>query len=238
MRKCTVLLLITVLVVSGLIVHAVPSVTAQAGYKPSVPQFSVEPVFIGELVDTIFVTIENQPFTSYKDVYGYEYKLFYRVQIRLEGEQNWRPLFGDFQSDSQYTSLGLAKYGVLDLGLNSLPTGSQLDFRVIAEIEYYSGSTYVLEASSGWSDVHTITLSDEAASFPPSQTVTYPPVTSNGGNSQPQYSGQTQLSKGIFSNSFVLFGAVALFTGVVLAVVLVFFRRQPKSQCQEKDLYV
>jgi hypothetical protein len=42
MRKCIVLMLVTCLVVSGLIVHAVTPVTAQAGYKPSVPQFTVK----------------------------------------------------------------------------------------------------------------------------------------------------------------------------------------------------
>jgi hypothetical protein len=42
MHKCTVLMLVTCLVASCLIVHAVTPVSAQAGFKLFVPQFSVQ----------------------------------------------------------------------------------------------------------------------------------------------------------------------------------------------------
>jgi hypothetical protein len=42
MRKCTTLVLITCLAVSCLIIHAITHVTAQAGYKPSVPQVIIK----------------------------------------------------------------------------------------------------------------------------------------------------------------------------------------------------
>jgi len=95
MRKCTVLLLVVCLVVSSFSVLAVSSVSAQAGYKPSVPQISsiklvdssydVPPSttttvdqYTGKETTTttpgyhinqksIEVTIKNQPFTPYID---------------------------------------------------------------------------------------------------------------------------------------------------------------------------
>jgi len=198
-------------------------VSAQAGYKPTVPQFSVQ------LVDTIFVTIENQPFTSYKDPHNCEHYLRYRVEIKgySGGNQNWKTLFGASQSDSQYTTMGLAQYGVFDLGLNSLPNGSQLDFRVIAEIGYDSESTYVLDTSSGWSDIQTITKGETDSSSSLSQTTTPPPTTSND-HSQSQYPSQTQPPNVIFTNPLFIFGVGALLTGVVLSVLLMVFRRHIK----------
>ena len=93
MRKCIALLLVTCLAVSGLIVHAIMPVSAQAGYKPSVPQISsiklvdtsydVPPSstttvdqYTGKETTTttpsyrvnqksIEITIKNQPFTPY-----------------------------------------------------------------------------------------------------------------------------------------------------------------------------
>jgi len=95
---------------------------------------------------------------------------------------------------------------------------------------------YVTVASSGWSDVHTITLSGKATSSTlPSHTTTLPPVTSDGSSGQPQISGQTQPPNGMFSNPLFMFGAGVLFAGVVTVVVLVFLRRHIKMLTYTSD---
>jgi len=274
MRKCIALLLVTCLVVSGLIVHAIMPVSAQAGYKPSVPQVivklggtaydvstSTETVtdpFTGEdytithpgyrVADWSFeFTVKNQPFTRYTDADDKNYYLRYVVEFKnhLEGEQGWKTFTSFLQYETQYTTTThkvICKYHSYTLGdINSLPDGTKLDFRVKAETAY--GKTvhdpdslsappwteYVPVASSGWSDVHTITLSDEThVSSSPTQTATFPSVTSDG-NGHLQPPDQTQPPNGIFSNPFFLFGAGALFAGVVIAVVLVVLRRHLKA---------
>ncbi|MCL2691489.1 MAG: hypothetical protein FWE56_04445 [Candidatus Bathyarchaeota archaeon] len=285
MRKCAMLMLVTCLVASSLIAHAVAPVFAQAGYKPSVPQFTVKLIdnsydvspstttvtdpFTGQettttnpghhVVDrTIEVTIKNLPFTTYKDADGYEHKLSYDVQFKghFEDEQCWRPLSSSGQSDSQYTTITLSRYQIwfidnnYQIRLNSLPAGSQLDFRVKAEVGYsksawdpdhlmsYAWTEYVLDAESGWSGVQTITISGEtASSFPPSQTAIFPSVTSDG-SSQPQFPDQTQPQNSIFFNLFFLFGVGALFAGVVIVVVMVIVRKHLKtSTLGVKGLY-
>jgi hypothetical protein len=201
---------------------------------------------------TIEVTIKNQPFISYTDADGYEHKLSYSVQFKghFEDEQSWRPLLGDFQSDSQYTSLTLSYYDIwfidnnYQIRLNSLPNGSQLDFRVTADIGYRKtlyntdgwmpvGSTYIPDASSGWSSIQTITVTSESSSSSSSQsqTITLPPsqsTTPNGSN-QPQSPDQPQPPDSIFTNPLFMLVVGVLLGGVVVVMVVLFFRRQPKT---------
>jgi hypothetical protein len=122
MRKCIALLLITCLVVSSLLVFTVTPVTAQAGYKPSVPQFTVKLIdnsydippttttttnpYTGEKTTItnpgyhvekydIEVTIKNQPFTYYTNTEGYDCALYYDVQKKAHFDEKW-------QSSSSY----------------------------------------------------------------------------------------------------------------------------------------
>jgi len=118
MRKYIVLVLVTFLVVSILSVFVVPSVTAQAGFKPSVPQFSVK--FIDNSYDVpsstttvtdlytgkettitnqgyyvekydIEVAIKNQPFTAYTNADGYVCdNLYFDIQVKAHFDENWR----------------------------------------------------------------------------------------------------------------------------------------------------
>ncbi|MCL2643454.1 MAG: hypothetical protein FWD52_08120 [Candidatus Bathyarchaeota archaeon] len=272
MYKCAVLLLITCLLASSLIVFTDTPASAQAGYKPSMPEFSVKLVdnsydvpsssttvtdpFTGQettttnpgrhVVDrTIEVTIKNQPFTPYTDADGYEHYLHYSVDFKghFEDEQSWRFLIGVAPSDSQYTTITLSRYQIwymdnyYQVRLNSLPAGSQLDFRVKAEVGYsksvwdpdhlmsYMWTEYVLDAESGWSGVQTITIPDETASSPPSQTATFPTVSTDYGDSQPQS------SDFMLSNPFFLLSAGVLFVGIFVVVIVVVLRRHLKTSC-------
>ncbi|MCL2642922.1 MAG: hypothetical protein FWD52_05380 [Candidatus Bathyarchaeota archaeon] len=280
MRKCTVLALIAVLTASILMVHTVAPVSAQAGYKPLVPQVivklggnayevsaSTETVtdpFTGEnytithpgyrVADWSFeFTVKNQPFTRYTDADGKKYYLMYVVEFKnhLEGRQGWKAFTRFFQYETQYTTTThgvICKYNPSPIkDINSLPDGTKLDFRVKAETAYgktvydpdsISAPPWTVDvpvASSGWSDVPTITLSFETTSTsPPFQTATLPPVTSNG-DGQPQFPGQTHPPNSILSNPFFMFVVSALFAGVVIAVVLVILRRHLKTPTYTND---
>jgi hypothetical protein len=232
MRKGTVILLVVCLVVSSLITFTVTFVSAQTGHEPSVPEFGVK--FIdnsyiqpprttidqytgkeiildegGHLVRqmTTEVTIKNQPFTPYTNADGQKCELYYSIWAKGHFGEGWILLgvgytFSHYQSDSGYT--------IVPLTTEYYDAGSQLDFRVRAAV---SNSN----AQSDWS-IQTVTV----PTLSPSQTATFPPVTSEG-NGQPQYPHQTQPPKSgsISTNPFFLFGAGALFACVVIAVVLV-----------------
>ena len=190
---------------------------------------------------SIEVTIKNQPFTPYtvesdnSGLYGpsgQEFNLYYQVEVKGRFGEDWRS-FGDWctvQSNSGYTVVSSPVEYV---------AGSQLDFRVTAMIGYKYNTIYGSLAGmyiqgpvwgvsvterGDWSGVKQFTIPDSLSS----PTVTFPPVNSEG-NSQLQYSAQTQPSNSIFSNPFFLFGSGALFAGVVITVVLLILRRQPKT---------
>jgi hypothetical protein len=282
MYKYAVLVLVTVLVVSCLIVHAVTPVSAQAGFKPSVPQISsiklvdssydVSPSstttvdqYTGKETTTtkpgyrvnsltIEVTIKNQLFIPYIDesakdpAYGpngKEYNLYYKVQVKGHFGENWRD-FGELyviQSNSGYTVVSSAIIG--EDNIVNYDAGSQLDFRVQASIGYkynelsgrlfipYPGPVWVVVPAeySDWSSVKTFTIPGSL----PSQTVAFPPVTSDDGDGQPQSSGQTSPPNSIFTNPLFLFGVGVLFAGVVIAMVIVVLRRHIKIPTYTND---
>jgi hypothetical protein len=260
---------------SSFIVHAVTPVSAQAEFKPSVPQFTVQLVdysydvphfttttidqYTGEKITTttpgyrvenktIEITIKNQHFTSYVGTNGITYYLYYNVQSKGRFGKDWQnwgstvqiknPYGGGFLLSSEYLQGSLVSGSV-----NGYATGAQVDFRVEAIIGHYVPDSpdhmfpqywFETDVSSGWSSVKTITISGESLSSPPSQSVTLPPITSDG-NGQPQYPDQTQPPNSIFTNPFFLFGAGALFAGVVIAVVLLVLRRSIKTPTYTDD---
>jgi hypothetical protein len=274
MRKCTVLLLITCLVVSSLFVLTVVPATVQAVSKPSVPQFSVKFVdnsydvpttttttidpYTGKestytsygyhVVDrTVEVSIKNQPFTPYTDENSQKHQLYYNIQYKGRFETDWYPpMFAPgyiVQSDSEYTDIS----GVL-WSINYFEIGAQLDFKIEAVIGYTElyyadkwfpvGSTFIVEETSGWSAIQTITLAGEttSSSSPPSQIATFPPAATSDGNGQQQYYKPTQPPNSIFTSPFFMLGIGALFGGiVVVAVVMVILRRRPKTSTYIND---
>ena len=77
----------------------------------------------------------------------------------------------------------------------------------------------MVESSSNWSGIQTIYMDGTTSSFPPSQTTTSPPITSEG-NGQPQSP---------FSNPLFIFGAGILFAGIIVAMVTVILKRHLKT---------
>jgi hypothetical protein len=256
----------------SLIALTVTPSTAQAGYKPSVPQFTVKLIdnsydvlpstttvtdpYTGKesvvtsqgyrVVDrTIEVTIKNQPFTPYKDTNSKEHKLRYRLQYKGHFEEDWGtfPLFKSEQyiisSDSEYTVVPSSS-GLI-YGINSLETGSKLDFRVEAVDGYMEtltstygmpiGEMFIADVSSGWSDVQTITVSGESSSSVPSQTTILPSTTPDS-NGQQQYHKPTYPPDSIFTNPFFMLVIGVILGGVVVAAVVLVLRRQPKNSTQ------
>jgi hypothetical protein len=248
------------LLLSNLIVLTVSPVSAQTGFKPSVPQFSVKlidnsyvqpPVYTtdpytGEIKSlnaggyvsdkTIEVIIKSQPFTAYTNASDHEMDLYYIIEVKGHFSEYWTIWADHFYK--QYNSEDI----VVKKSANNYDDGSQLEFRVKAVVAYdasyydymaFQRSQYWLDehATSDYSNIKTLKISYAS----PSQTATLPSVTSEG-NGQPHYSGQTQSSDSIFSNPFFLFGAGVLFAGVVVAVVLLFFRRQVKTPTYTNNL--
>jgi hypothetical protein len=122
---------------------------------------------------TIEITIENQPFTPYTDANNHHISLYYNITYKGHYEETWHRYLGDFRkaSDDAYTVL-------IKLGLNEIPDGSKIDFRVQAFIGYYTiidnppqqfGDPYHLEytgETSGWSETQTITVGEEQTPNP------------------------------------------------------------------------
>jgi len=136
------------------------------------------------------VTIKNQPFTTYTDANGNNHTLRYEVQYKghFSDEQNWNN-FGQFFGLSPYFDQIDGKYTVATGYIPSLTffaAGSQLDFRVKAEIGHtqpkydtsglmLTGYEFIVYASSDWSDIKTYTIPDVPSSLPPVQTTNSPP---------------------------------------------------------------
>jgi hypothetical protein len=156
------------LLLSSLIALTITPVTAQAGYKPTVPQFNVKLIdnsidvppystttvdqYTGKETTTTYpghrtknwiveITISNQLFTPYKKD-GYEVNRYYNIQVKghFGDEQAWRGIGGSSPFNSQYTVLlGNGLTGNLTgLYINHYDVGVQLDFRV-KEIVAYDG---------------------------------------------------------------------------------------------------
>ncbi|MCL2642218.1 MAG: hypothetical protein FWD52_01695 [Candidatus Bathyarchaeota archaeon] len=192
-------------------------------------------------------TAQKQPFTPYTDVDGKTHGLRYVVEYKNhhEGEQGWKAFTAFAQYESQYTTIThtvICKYNPYSLDdINSLPDGSKLDFRVKAEVVYSKTAympdrlmpipvtEYVPVASSGWSSVQTFTLTYGSSSTTPSQTVTFPSVTSDGGNSLPQSPDQTQPADSIFTNPFFTLSVGVLLGGIVVTTVLLVLKRHLKT---------
>ncbi|MFA7398230.1 MAG: hypothetical protein WC046_07085 [Candidatus Bathyarchaeia archaeon] len=226
MKKGVAAVLILLIVV--LILVAVKPITAQSIPTPSVPEFTLKLIdnsydvpttttsytnpYTGEVTTkthpgyhvsnkTIQVTIKNQPFTSYSLNDNMIY-LFYNITYKGHYEDNWAyyPWNGSFsrnsyaptrihQSTSDYTEIQL-----------SAPTEGQMDFRVQAQIGYYTEhketipvpgapfSVYTFHGEvSGWSNTQTITIDSTSTSTPnptppstPNPTTTLTPTESPG----------------------------------------------------------
>jgi hypothetical protein len=207
------------------------------------------------------VTIKSQFFKSYTDASGYEYNLYYVVQWKgsFGDDTQWRNFncpftynngkFTHVQSNSDYTVVSSAIDHPSESSpiTSKYPAGSQLDFRVEAFIGHFVEPTpldhmlgshepyLVRDETSGYSSIQTITLISGSSSPSSSQTAALPSTTSDS-NSQQQYPKQTQSPNSIFTNTFFMLFVGVILGGIVVSVVLVIFRRQPKTS--QVDTYV
>jgi len=246
MRKCIVLLLIMCLGASSLSAFTVPYVSAQVGYQPSVPQFSVTfvdtsydvPTQTRTTVDqytgkettttypcyhvnqtTVKITIKNQLFKPYTNEWGQETYLYYNVEIKGHFSENWI-----WFSDSHITIYRQSDsaYTVLS-AVSEYEANAQVDFRVRAVISFPANSF------SEWSKVQTVTV-PASSSLQITTTLPHPSTTTHtDGNDQPHPPDQTQTPNNVFSNPFFMLGVGALFAGVVVVVVMVFRSRHLSS---------
>lgn len=188
----------------------------------------------------IEVSIKNQQFTPYTDKNGNEHKLYYQVQFKGHFGDEWKTFYPfTFQSGSNRTTLTAPS--------NDYPplfADSQIDFRVEAIIGqpgfnryvYYEGGSqpmfYTDVISSGWSEVLTFTIPEPGvtSTLSPMQTTTSPSSSVTTGNRPSQSFDQAQSPDSMFTCPIFLIVVSALFTGVVVAVVLAIFRRQIKTK--------
>jgi len=169
MRKYTVLLLVTCLVVSCLIVLTVTPTNAQKPSPPSVPKFSVKlvahpydvPPTTTSSFDTstwteititepgyrvenrsIEVTIKNQHFTPYTlhtSERDYEINLYYAVEVKEHFSEDWHTFRFSIYSYA-YQDQSDSGYTVVS-GSADYDAGVKLDFRVQAVIGYRQSAT-------------------------------------------------------------------------------------------------
>jgi hypothetical protein len=190
---------------------------------------------------TIEVKIKLQPFTPYGDENGNQCVLYYNVQYKghFGGEQDWKNVYNNMAIsglsselgnmvtvDSQYITIPIT-YDSRSSKDISMFLGTQVDFRVKTEIRHtilsYDPPIYeiIVDASSGWSNIQTITIPNHLSSSP-SQTVTSTedPTTSDGN--------QITLTNFTLPANFMI-GVIVILLGVIVALVILVFRRQPKT---------
>ena len=181
---------------------SVPEFTLKVVAHPfDVPPTYEEDPYTGEQVLTeegyhvenksIEVTIKNQPFSSYVDVNGNSIGLYYNITVKGHYEDAWDYCFGNpyrgllNASGSDYTiiSMPIGYHVTVPLGgypLEGIDVGDQVDFRVQAQIGYYSksytgmfapvpgGDFYYVFAgeTSGWSETQTLTIGESQTPSP------------------------------------------------------------------------
>ena len=239
------LILILIIASSSLTILIFEPITAQSVPKPSVPQFalnlvenpydvsptySIDP-YTGKNVITqpgyhsenrsVEIKITNQPFTSI-NIGNSEYaNLFYNISYNGRYENNC-PLYSYDpntifirQSDNEYTTISFTY----------IPNEGQIDFRVQAQIGYYTEYHMPFVAYrftgevSGWSNTQTITIPETSTTDSPNSTssTTTAPTT-------------TESTSNVTSVPLSLLVAVVAVFLVIIISLLIFYRRPPKTR--------
>lgn len=203
--KNLALIIILIMFVSGLSLMITKTAYAQSIPKPSVPDFTmklgtqshdvpstsptytidpytgqqkiVTPGSPGYHVENkaVELTIRNQQFTPYTDDKYHYIVLFYNVSYKGHFGNDWEYYYssqesggGFSQSNSDYTVVYFTQ----------LPSeGGQIDFRVQAQIGYYTQyympyvDFYFSGQVSGWSNTQTITIGETSGSSSPNPTL-------------------------------------------------------------------
>ena len=193
MSKTMVLMLLTLLIMSGLVI--VSSVFAQSMPKPTVPEFTLElagpPYYqnttysldpnTGQVVAEIGYTnpysmlkinVKNQPFDS---SYG---NLYYNVRVKNHSAtDNWieaykvSQFFPSQSNDSDYTNVGFSIHGYNFVGTLA---GCQVDIQVEAMLGVIGrvstsppiGGYGFIGETSGWSETQTISITENTPLSP------------------------------------------------------------------------
>ena len=252
MRKSTVLMLVTCLVVSSLMVLIVTPANVYGASELSVPQISSVKFFdisydvppsttttvneyTGEkttITDpgyrvtrySIEVTIKNQPFTPYIDEFGCEVKRDYVTEFKGPFGEEWKS-FGYMYLWNSSSSQPNSGHTVVTYEVGMLwSADTKVDFRVRAGLCINTGlqDNWTWEWSD-WSKVKTVTV----PALLPSQTVTLPQPSNS--DNQSQYPDQTQPPNGLFTNPLFTLVVGVILGGIVVAVVMAFLRRHIKT---------
>jgi len=207
---------------------------------------------------TLEIAVKNQPWSP--SVNDKEYKLYYKVQYKghFADEEKWRNYGRDFgltehiaQSSGQYTVIS----GYMQ-SFNSFTAGSQLDFRVQAVIGHtvihyhdygydnlfappYS-TEFVIDTSSDWSKIQTITIPDLPPITSPSQTSPHlqnPTTTPDNNNNQPQQPDPSQPSGFMLQPTVLLWLGTILFTGIAIWIIMMLRKRHLKNSTDIGNSY-
>jgi hypothetical protein len=217
MSRSLVLLLIAVLVLSSLVM--VGSAFAESIPTPSVPEFTLTLVahpydvpptyetdpYTGETTMTaegyhvenrsIEITISNQPFTIYKLDNTQYVDFYYNISYKGHYEDKWRYYSYNSNTNWFFRQSG-SEYTVISF--NQIPTEGQMDFRVQAQIGYYTEFYGVMGwinynftgEVSGWSETQTLTIPEIQTPSPSPEATSTPEPTSTP-YSEPQSTEQT-----------------------------------------------
>jgi hypothetical protein len=199
---------LTAILICGLVLASamrfgpVQASTAVSGIpKPSVPEFTLKLVkhpydvpptyeidpYTGENVMTaagyhvenksIEITITNQPFTGYELDNGRYCYLFYNISYKGSYEKDWK-YYSYNRNTEWFFSQSLSEYTVISF--YGIPTKGSMDFRVQAQIGYYTEYRMPWTAynftgeTSGWSETQTITIEESQMPTPPPSTTPTP----------------------------------------------------------------
>jgi hypothetical protein len=179
MRKCTVLVLVTVLVASSLMV-VLPASLAQT--KPATPTFTIE--YPDEYAQH-YLKIKNQPFAPYTSN-GATVNLYYQARYKVPNGDEWwfinyAPSEYVLQTDSQ-------DYSIITIGQRD---GHQIDVQVralVGTITYVPSHLGIMYGywefkgvESDWSSTQTVTLNPPTSlpASPSSSNTPYPSATQN-----------------------------------------------------------
>ena len=180
-----------VLLLASLLVFSTNLADVQATSKPSVPQFSVQKGTNG-----VEISIKNSSFTDYNNAEGYAVSMYYKVQIKEHSGGDWQTL-NPYDNSANVVKWSGSEYTVIRVPPElANPSSGKLDFRIEALIGYWvhhppyntmvEESEFVVEVSSGWSNIKTITISQGYSPLPPSQTTTSPTPSIVDPNNPPQ----------------------------------------------------
>jgi hypothetical protein len=185
-KSLSLLLIVVLLITSSLLI--IKFANAQTIPKPSIPEFTLKLVshpydvapettidpYTGKTVitqhgyhvenKTVEITIKNQVLPKLSDsnylYYNVSYKGQYGTEWKYFGYSQYEPIIR--QSNSDYTIINF----------ENLPVEGQMDFRVQAQIGYYSEIFYPMQ----FMDTHFYTFIGEVSGWSNTQTITIPEI--------------------------------------------------------------